>query len=318
MSYKSQEITIGIDVAKTHWDVATSNQKKVERFSADAEGLARLLVWIRKLTPQLICLEATGGCESRLVDALHEARLPVKVINPRQIRDFARSCGQLAKTDEIDARIIALFAVKMDHLTPDEPLPENQKKLRDLQARRKQVVSTLTQEKNRLGSTFNPAVRPAVEQAIEFYQQQREELDRQINELLNSDADMKRQQQLLVTVPGVGSVTAANLLAELPELGRLNRGQAAKLVGLAPINRDSGQFRGKRMIGGGRASVRQALFMATLVATRFNPVIKTHYHHLLQQGKCKMVALTACMRKLLLIINAMIKANSPWNPVIAA
>lgn len=312
MESSSESCWVGIDVAKRHWDVALDGQSSVKRFPASSDGLAELLAWLQSVAPQLVCLEATGGCETALVDALHEQGIPLAVLNPRQIRDFARALGLLAKTDKIDALVIARFAAAV-RPRPDEPTPENQQELRALRARRQQVVDMLTQEKNRLAGALNPHSRESIQQAVDFYQQQLQALDQQLKQHTKDNPEFQRAVGLLTSVPGVGTVTATGLIADLPELGTLNRGQAAKLVGLAPINRDSGTLRGKRMTGGGRASVRKNLFMATLVATRFNPVIKSHYQHLLQKGKPKMVALTACMRKLLLILNAILKSNSPWK-----
>lgn len=303
---------VGIDVSKTHWDVAVEGRRGGRRFAADAAGLAELLAWLEPWAVQLVCLEATGGYERLLLDALHQRGLPVSVVNPRQIRDFARAAGQLAKTDRIDAAVIARFAAKMNP-APNEPPSDAQRKLRALRTRRQQVVQALTQEKNRLATAWDAATRESIQDAIDFYRRQLEELDRQLAELTQSDPEFRQRLQLLVTVPGVGAVTAAGLLADLPELGELNRGQAAKLVGLAPLNRDSGALRGKRMIGGGRAHVRRTLYMATLVATQHNQVIRSHYRQLVARGKAKMTALVACMRKLLLILNAMIKSQTAWN-----
>jgi transposase len=284
----------------------------VRRFAADAAGLAQLLAWLDEVGPPLVCLEATGGYERLLVEALHQRGAPTSVVNPRQIRDFARALGQLAKTDQIDAAVIARFAASCVP-EPNEPPSENQQRLRALRSRRQQVVHSLTQEKNRLGTAFDSETRTSIQRAIEFYEKQLRELDEQIAELTRSDPEFRQRIDLLVTVPGVGAVTAAALLADLPELGSLNRGQAAKLVGLAPLNRDSGTLRGKRMIGGGRSQIRRSLYMATLVATRHNRLIRSHYQQLLGRGKAKMTALVACMRKLLLILNAMIKNQSPWK-----
>jgi transposase len=303
---------IGIDVSKQHWDVAVAGERRVRRFAADASGLAELLEWLEPLRPQLICLEATGGYERVLCAALHRQRLPVSVVNPRQIRDFARARGELAKTDAIDAAVIACFAA-MFNPEPDEPPAPGQERLRALRARRQQVVHSLTQEKNRLSTAPDDETRESIKAAIGFYDQQLRELDGRITELATAEPAFRQRLELLVTVPGVGLVTATGLLAELPELGTLNRGQAAKLVGLAPLNRDSGALRGKRLIGGGRVPVRRSLYMATIVATKHNALIRRHYLQLLSRGKAKMTALVACMRKLLLILNAIIKNNSPWK-----
>jgi transposase len=303
---------VGIDVAKHHWDVAIAAERRVRRFTADASGLAELMAWLKLLEPQLICLEATGGYERVLCAVFHRQRLPVSVVNPRQVRDFARARGELAKTDAIDAVMIACFAATFNP-APDEPPSPGQERLKALRARRQQVVHSLTQEKNRLATAPDDETRESIQEAIGFYEQQLRELDGRIAELTTAEPAFRQRLELLVTVPGVGLVTATGLLAELPELGRLNRGQAAKLVGLAPINRDSGTLRGKRMIGGGRVHVRRSLYMATIVATKHNDLIRRHYLQLLARGKAKMTALVACMRKLLLILNAILKNNSPWK-----
>ncbi len=303
---------VGIDVAKHHWDVAIAGHRRVRRFMADEAGLAELLAWLEELKAQLVCLEATGGYERSLRAALQKRNFPVSVVNPRQIRDFARSTGELAKTDAIDAGMIARFAATF-HPEPDEPPTPALERLRTLRARRQQVVHSLTQEKNRLAAAPDAEVRESIEEAIKFYERQLRDLNRKLTELTCTDPALRKRLALLVTVPGVGVVTAAALLAELPELGAMNRGQAAKLVGLAPINRDSGSLRGKRMIGGGRSQVRRSLYMATLTATKHNNSIHSYYQQLLKRGKAKMTALVACMRKLLLILNAMLKKQSPWR-----
>ncbi len=305
-------VYVGIDVAKHHWDVAIAGCRGVRRFMADAAGLAELMAWLEKLKAQLVCLEATGGYERALRAALQKQDFPVSVVNPRQIRDFARSAGELAKTDAIDAGMIARFAATF-HPQPDDPPTPALERLRILRARRQQVIHSLTQEKNRLAAVPDAEARESIEEAIKFYERQLRELDRKLTELTSTDPVLRERLALLVTVPGVGVVTAAALLAELPELGAMNRGQAAKLVGLAPINRDSGKLRGKRMIGGGRSQVRRSLYMATLTATKHNKAIHSYYQQLLQRGKAKMTAIVACMRKLLLILNAMLKKQLPWR-----
>jgi transposase len=307
-----QRCCVGVDVAKRHWDVAVAGCAGVRRFTSDAEGLAQTLAHLKSLEPAVVCLEATGGYERSLRMALHQCELPVCVVNPRQVRDFARAVGQLAKTDAIDAQVIARFAAMLGP-EPTEPPHPGQERLKSLRARRQQVVHSLTQEKNRLGTAADQETRRSIEQAIEFYQRQLMDLDERIAQAMAADPQFKRRLELLTSVPGVGAVTAAGLIAELPELGSMNRGQAAKLVGLAPINRDSGTLRGKRMIGGGRSHVRRSLYMATIVATRHNRLIKAYYQQLLSRGKAKMTALVACMRKLLLILNAMIKNQTPWK-----
>lgn len=303
---------VGIDVSKDYWDVALDGEDKVRRYPATPEGLESLLGHLATLRNVRACLEATGGWERGLVDALHRHAIPVAVVNPRQIRDFARAMNQLAKTDAIDARVIARFAARMDP-TPHQKPSENQEKLRSLRTRRNQVVDMLTQEKNRLATQHDPEIRQLIKRAIDWYHQQLQEIDQQLEARIEADASLREKAALLTSVPGVAMATASALLTEMPELGKLNRREAARLAGLAPVNRDSGKMRGKRTIGGGRSTVRRALYMATLVATRFNPRIRQHYQHLLSRGKKKLVALAACMRKLLLILNTILKTNTPWN-----
>ena len=311
MASSENRTWVGVDVSKNHWDVAVADSKAVSRFVADPEGTQRLIDFVGRCDSPHVCLEATGGHERPLVQALHEAAVLVSVVNPAHVRHFARAHGQLAKTDRIDARLLARFGALMQP-HPSEQTSENQRKLKALRTRRQQLSDGLVQEKNRLSVTRDGAARRSIEETIEFYQQQLQSLDEQIGQLMQVDPQFQRRLALLTSVPGVGPNTAAALMADLPELGSLNRRQAARLVGLAPINRDSGAFRGKRMIGGGRATVRKGLYMATLVATRHNSVIRAFYQQLVARGKAKMAALTACMRKLLLILNAMLKDNKPW------
>jgi transposase len=312
MERLAERTWVGIDVSKASWDVAIHDRKHVERYASDADGCRRLLAAIAALPAVHVCVEATGGYERALVAALRQRSVVVSIVNPRQIRDFARAAGQLAKTDAIDARMIARYGAVM-RPAASEALGENQEKLRALRTRRQQVSEALVQEKNRLSTPIDRDARRSIEEAVEFYRRQLQSLDEQLAQLMQADPAFRQKLDLLVSVPGVGPTTAAALTAELPELGRLNRRQAARLVGLAPVNRDSGTLRGKRMIGGGRATIRKGLYMATLVAAKHNPVIHAFYQRLLQQARAKMVALTACMRKLLLILNAIIKTNQPWK-----
>lgn len=312
MGTSKERTWIGVDVSKAHWDVAVEGSGKVKRFVADTAGSKALLNWLSQFDSPHVCLEATGSYHRRLVRALQQAEIAVSVLNPAQVRNLARAQGELSKTDKIDALLIARFGMLMQP-SPSEKPSENQEKLRSLRTRRQQVDKTLTQEKNRLGVTDDPAARKSLQEAIDFHHHQLKSLDKQIRQLVCEDAEFQERMKVLISVPGIGVTTAAALLAEMPELGHLNRGQTAKLAGLAPINRDSGTLRGKRMIGGGRVAVRKGLYMATLVATRHNPTIKRFYQQLLRKGKNKMTALTACMRKLLIILNVMLKENKTWN-----
>ena len=308
----SESTWIGIDVSKHHWDAALPGHSKVHHCTADKTGCQQLLTLLAEHRVSHACVEATGGYERTLVDFLRKQGVVVSIVNPRQIRDFARAQGQLAKTDRLDAQMIARYAAMMQPEESKKP-SKNQEKLRSLRTRRQQVSAALVQEKNRLGMQHDDDARRSIEEAIDFYQRQLKQLDEQLQQLVQADCQFKRQLSLLVSVPGVGVTTATALIADLPELGKLNRREAARLAGLAPINRDSGTLRGKRMIGGGRATVRKGLYMATLVATKHNPIIRDHYQQLLERGKAKMTALTACMRKLLLILNAILKENKPWK-----
>lgn len=303
---------VGIDVAKEQCEVAVDGEHQTRSFAVNELGLNELSDWMRTLAPTLIAMEATGGCETPFLQTLQRQGWPVAVINPRQIRDFARAMNRLAKTDRIDALTIARFAALMQP-NPAEIPGEHQEKLQALQTRRQQVVDSLTQEKNRLATTRDEAVQRHIRRVIEVYNEQLDELNSELSEQIKATPQMQEQAKLLTSVPGIGDVTARALLIEMPELGRLNRRQAARLAGLAPLNRDSGKFRGKRMISGGRTSVRRALYMATLVATRYNPRIRQYYQHLLQQGKKKLVALVASMRKLLSILNTMLKNQNAWR-----
>ena len=305
-------IYVGIDVAARTLDVATSHNAKVITFANDPQGFVQLLAFLEPLQPQLIVLEATGHLEAALWQWLDEHHLPVARINPRLVRDFAKAHNRLAKTDAIDARTLAQFARDLQPRITAFP-GEIQLKLQSLVTRRRQIIDMLTQEKNRLSRAFDENCQALIQQAIDFYHQQLDAIQKQITQLIEQDPTMSRQRQLLQSVPGMGPVVSAALLTQLPELGQLNRQQIARLVGVAPINRDSGQMRGQRMIGGGRAGVRQALYMAALVASRRNPRIKAFYEHLVEQGKARMTALIAAMRKLLVIVNTMLKNQQPWE-----
>lgn len=305
-------VFVGVDVSKHHWDCAVDGRSETRRFRTDEHETAQCVAWLQALAPACVCLEGSGGWEQPLVDALHAAGLPVAVVNPRQVRDFARAMNQLAKTDAIDAAVIARFAAFAQPMLVEKSSP-NDEKMRALRTRRDQIIDTLTQEKNRLSRQRDRVVQRTIQKAIELYEQQLEEVDEALRQCVQSDAVLQEKARQLTSVPSVGETTACALLVEMPELGRLNRREAARLAGLAPINRDSGTYRGHRKIGGGRPRIRRAIYMATLVATRYNPRIKAYYQHLLAKGKKKMVALTACMRKLLLILNAILKNQTSWN-----
>jgi transposase len=306
------ESFVGIDVSKRKLDVTCSHEPGGHTFAYTKAGLKQLLRFLKKQTPKLVCLEATGGYERALVEALHQCGFVVAVVNPRQIRDFARASNQLAKTDQIDARIIATFAQRMQpRSTP--PVPKNRRKLLDLTARARQVSKLIVQEKNRLDTTGDKQIRGMIQQAITLYQQQLKTIREQQRKLIEADEQAQAKARIIASVPGLGPATVSVLISELPELGTLNRQQIARLVGVAPTNRDSGTMRGKRTIGGGRTAVRNALFMPTIVAKQYNPTIKAFYDRLVLEGKPKMVAVIASMRKLLTILNVMIREENAWN-----
>ena len=302
---------VGIDVSKAQVDVAVRPTGRRWVMSYDEAGSKELVSQMVDLGPALVLLEATGGLELPLVAALAAAALPVVVINPRQVRDFARATGTLAKTDSLDAAVLAHFA---DAVRPSvRPLRDAEAQvLNSLTARRRQVMTMLVSEKNRLGTAIS-AVRPRIETHIAWLDQELRDLDQELRQSLRRSPVWREKDDLLRTVPGVGEQLSLTLLADLPELGALDRRQIAALVGVAPFNRDSGTLRGRRAVWGGRSRVRGVLYMGTLTATRFNPVISDFYQRLLEAGKTKKVALVACMRKLLTILNAMVKNSSPWR-----
>lgn len=306
---------VGIDVAKAHLDLAVRPTGETWRVSHDAPGIAQILTDLQELLPALVVVEATGGLELPLVAALGVAALPVAVVNPRQVRDFAKATGRLAKTDRLDAQVLAHFAQAVQ--PPPRPLPDVQtQELAALLGRRQQLVQMLTAEKNRLGSALLP-VRPRLQAHIRWLEQELADLDRGLSQAIRESPLWRAKDDLLQSAPGIGPVVSLTLLADLPELGALRPKEISALVGVAPLNRDSGNLRGKRGIWGGRARVRAALYMATLVATRCNPTIQGFYHRLLTAGKAKKVALVACMHKLLCILNSMLKHNTPWRGTIA-
>ena len=305
----------GIDIAKAHLDLAIHLSGEPWRVTNDDVGISATVTHLRELDPTLIVVEPTGGLELPLTAALAAAGLPVAVVNSRQVRDFAKATGRLAKTDRLDAQVLAHFAQAVQP-TP-RPLPDAQtQELAAFLARRHQLVQMLTAEKNRLGTTRLP-VSQRVRAHISWLTQELADTDKQLSDSIRESPIWRAKDDLFQGVKGIGPVVSITLMADLPELGTLDRWGIAALVGLAPFNRDSGLLRGKRKVWGGRARVRAALYMATLVATRYNPVIKAFYHRLLEAGKVKKVALTACMRKLLTILNAMLKHNRPWNPELA-
>lgn len=303
---------IGIDVSKQLLEVAVHEHQFRYRCANKQSAFAELRAELIALRPARIVVEATGGLEKPLVAALHAAGLPVVVINPRQVRDFAKALGQLAKTDRLDAAVLAHFAALIK--PPLRPLKSKEEQdLEALRGRRGQLVEMLAAERNRLHRASSEAVRETIKEHIDWLKDRITELDEQLQARLVSSPEWHAKDAILQSVPGIGPVVSFSLLADLPELGKLNRQCISKLVGVAPLNRDSGQQRGLRHIFGGRARVRSILYMAALTAMRFNPVIKEFYQRLVGKGKPHKVALTACMRKLLSIVNLMVRNQTVWK-----
>ena len=308
----STAIFVGIDIAKADFVVACRPDGTTWTATNDPKGIAATVDRLGALAPNLIVLEATGGYETPLVAAL-AAGLPVVVANPRQVRDFAKATGQLAKTDRLDAHLLALFAERV-HPTP-RPLPDAAlQQLEALMTRRRQLLDMLTAEGNRLEHAAAP-IRREITRHIRWLERRVAAVDRDLDDTIQKSPVWQAKENLLRTVPGIGPVVSRTLLADLPELGRLNRKQIAALVGVAPLARDSGTLRGTRVVWGGRAPVRAVLYMGALVATRRNTVIRAFYLRLVAAGKPKKVALIACMRKLLTILNAMMRTNTQWQQI---
>ena len=303
---------VGIDVAKARVDVAVRPSGDIWSEDYDEAGIEGLVVRLQTLGPAAVVLEATGGLEVPLASALAAAALPVAVVNPRQVRDFAKATGRLAKTDALDAQVLAHFAEAVRPAIRQLRDADTQE-LNAMTTRRNQVMTMLVAERNRLGRAL-PAVRASSQAHIAWLEQELKDLDDGLRQTLRQSPVWREKDDLLRSVPGVGEQLSVSLLAYLPELGTLNRKQIAALVGVAPINRDSGTMRGRRGVWGGRARVRMVLYMGALVASRHNPVIRQFYQRLLAAGKSKKVALTACMRKLLVILNGMVKSGQRWNP----
>jgi transposase len=305
---------VGIDVSKDKFDVHIRPSDQSQSFVYDEAGLERLISLLKSVSAPIesIVLEATGGYERRIVAVLIHAEFPVTVVNPQRVRHFAKAIGQAAKTDPIDAALLSLFGETVrppQRVLPDEFLEE----LRDLLARRRQILDMIVSEKNRLAMAVRRPIRRQIIEHIQWLEKRLASVDDDLNRSIQSSPTWKAKDDLLQSVPSIGPTTASSLLIQLPELGSLNRHQIAALVGVAPINQDSGRFKGRRTTQGGRASVRCALYMATLVATRHNPVIRAFYQRLVLAGKPKMVALIASMRKLLTILNTMLKHHRSWD-----
>ena len=309
---KMDKVFVGIDVSKDRLDVHVQPSGEAFAVARDEAGIATLIGRLREAPPRLVVLEATGGLQVKVAGAVAAAGLPVAVVNPRQVRDFARATGQLAKTDRLDARVIALFAAAVQ--PEPRPLPDEAAELlRALVARRRELVELRVAERNRLRQGAAAWVRRDLERSIDALARRIEEIDAEIENHVKGSPIWQVQEDLLRSVPGVGKTLSRTLLAELPELGKLTRRKIAALVGVAPFARDSGTLRGRRMITGGRPAVRAVLYMATLTASRCNPAIAATYKRLVAAGKPAKVALTACMRKLLVILNAIARDQRPWQ-----
>jgi len=304
---------VGIDVCKRCLDVHIRPCNQLLQFANTTHGVAALVTHLQSIHPQLIVLEATGGMELKAADALQTASLPVAIINPRQARDFARATNQLAKTDRIDARVLAHLAQAVQ--PPVRPLPsEEARHLKELGTRRRQLVEMISAEKMRQRRATGET-KADIQAHIEWMQERLKQLDKVLDQTVRQNNEWSKKAKLLESVPGVGKVIATTLIAELPELGQLSNKQISSLVGVAPLNRDSGKMRGKRIIWGGRAVLRAVLYMGALSGKRFNPVIKAFYERLKQSGKPTKVALTACMHKLVNVLNAMVRKGEMWRGV---
>lgn len=309
---ENKDVTVGIDVSKERLDVALWPAGEVWNCTQCSDDLEALAGQIRKIGPSLVVLEATGGLEMPIAGELSVLGVAVAIVNPRQVRDFAKATGKLAKTDAIDAAVLARFA----HAIRPQARPLPDAKTQDLKAvlaRRRQIIVMITAEKNRLHAARVAKVRSSIQRTIAWLQKQLKAIDTDLDRMIRSSESWRAKEDILRSVPGVGKILAITLITELPELGALNRKQIAALVGVAPLNRDSGTFRGKRRIWGGRAVVRTALYMAALSAAHHNPAIRACYHRLVSKGKPKKVALTACMRKLLVTLNVMIRDHRTWG-----
>jgi transposase len=306
------DLYVGIDVSKTRLDIAEGKNGEIWEAPNDTDGISKTVARLKGLNPKLVVVESTGGLERQIVAGLIAEGIPVALVNPSRVRDFARSIGLLAKTDKLDARLLAWFGEATKPIPTQLP-SEDEQKLSALITRRHQLIDIRTAETNRLGS-IHSSLRSRLEKHLEWLVSEIEELDKEIQDFISNHPDLLAKDEVLQSVPGIGPVTSAIIIADLPELGKYSRQIMASLVGVAPFNNDSGFHRGKRRVKGGRSDVRTVLYMATISASRFNPVIKSFYDHLVGKGKLKKVALVACMRKLLTILNAMMRDFKLWQP----
>jgi transposase len=314
---KDTEIIVGIDISKKRLDIQIQEDGQYFTCGNDIIDIGKLVDKLCSIHPTLIVLEATGGYEKGLVSALVEAKLPVAMVTPAWVRYFARSSGTLAKTDKIDARMLVRYG-RANHPPIVILRSEIQERLSVRMARRSQVSLALISEKNHLSTITYPDVKVLIEASIQNLEQQIQQLEEMIAEIIDQNPELKNNEKIICSVPGAGKITAAILLADLPELGTLDHKKIAALVGVAPFNRDSGYYRGKRRIKGGRQSIRKVLFMTALTAMKWNPLIKEFYERLLARGKVKKVAVIACMHKLLTIMNAMVRAQTLWRPAFSS
>ena len=317
-----KKLHVGVDISKNFFDLHILEGRKDRRYEYTEKGVKDCGAMLKEeeaeagVQIELVTMEATGGYERLLAAELQAAGMAVAVVNPKRIRDYAKAAGKLAKTDKIDARVIAAFGATM-HPRLNEPSDQNALKLRSLVTRRHQMVTMRVTENNRMEHAYDKATTHSIKVIVRSITRQIVKIEKEIAEHIQQQPELQKKAELLKSVPGIGDVTAFMLISELPELGRANKREIAALVGIAPINRDSGLYRGKRMTGGGRRRVRSGLHMSMLAATRYNPVIRKFYQHLLDQGKAKMTAIVASMRKLLIIMNTMLKNNQPWITKIA-
>ena len=311
-----EEVFVGIDIAKDRLDVHLLPKGEHTAVKNDAEGIASFITLLQEEEPTIIVMEASGGYEVTVAAELGAAGLPVAIVNPRQVRDFARAIGKLAKTDAIDAYVLARFA---ETIKPEpKPLPtEDEKQIKELVTRRKQLVDLRASEKNRFHRARSTRVRQSIQTVIATLDQEIQDIDKNIDDIIKRSPLWRDKEDLLKTFKGLGPATVKTLVAKLPELGEVGRQPISCLVGIAPLNKDSGKTRGKRMISGGRAEVRSALYMVAISAIRCNPIIKPFYQRLIKAGKPFKVAIVACMRKILVILNAMLRDKRPFQDVFA-
>lgn len=309
---KSPEGFFGIDVSKERLEIAQANSPVIQTLANEESAIAEWVTLLRGQVVHRIVVEATGGYEAKVVLQLAAAKFPVVVVNPRQVRDYARGLGILAKTDHLDATVLARFAAEV---RPEiRPIPaEDERRLAELQTRRQQLLQMHTAERNRQEHSHDPQVRESLSAVLQVLEEQIGRLDQELSAMVQANAAWHAKETILRTEKGVGPIVSRTLIADLPELGRLNRRQIASLVGLAPFNRDSGKWRGQRRVFGGRGSVRAALYMAAVTAIQWNPKIRPYYQRLIERGKCFKVAITACMRKLLTILNAIARDHQLWK-----